>query len=504
MQWKNATTADQKKDGNGTKQPGSKQGAPAAPAAGDAPGSPTHRKPNQRQRQQQQRQRDGAAAGGGAGSAGAIATASPVPPESQELANAKARVRGLEGILDIDIKMFGESHRTTDAARTSLAIAVSEVERLTPAAAADSIGAMQVMQQDYDRYLGLLGPDDPIVTGLRARMDAANELRSETAVALEKAKKRLDLLLKHRPDETELIQTARATLDDAKIANGSKESDCYQSAETALNQAQATIDSMHLEIEAAVVELDAVQAKQKKLAADMVTALEVRDAAKKRLADRVVSISTLAPGILQPADVTTMSEKMQALASISQALHGKATKDGAVTLVDYQSVMDGIRDLLGAAPPTVFTESTTAEPQEGAPAAVAGVSGAAASPAAAATLSVAAVQARHDAREVQRLILEKKSQTERRADQLQLSEAYEAAAAAAGKITNLNQAWAACTHGLADDDLAGLSTDQIMATQWEYPTASPMAAAAAAIESRRSAAAAAQIEAATAHLAAGG
>ena len=138
--------------------------------------------------------------------------------------------------------------------------------------------------------------------------------------------------------------------------------------------------------------------------------------------ERIVSISTLAPNILQPADVVTMAEKMQKLDSITRAVHSKAAKEGGVQADLLQTIMDSVADLLSAAPSTVFTHSITAVPAEGAPAGSGGASGAAASPAAppTATLSVASAKAKHDAREVQRRLLEKQASNERRADQLLL------------------------------------------------------------------------------------
>ena len=113
---------------------------------------------------------------------------------------------------------------------------------------------MQSLQDDHDRYLAQLGPDNIVVKGLRAQLDTATQLQSPTAVAVEQAKTLLDLLLKHEPDDREAIQEARAALDAAKMGNGPRESDCYQSAETALKQATATVDSIHEEIEATRIE----------------------------------------------------------------------------------------------------------------------------------------------------------------------------------------------------------------------------------------------------------
>ena len=193
-----------------------------------------------------------------------------------------------------------------------------------------------------------------------------------------------------------------------------------------------------------------------------------------------MSISTMAPGILQPADVTTMSEKMQKLDTITRAVYCRATKDGGVATDMLQTIMEGVKDLLAAAPRSVFTESITAVPEEGAPAAGGGAGGAATSSAAppAAYMSVAAARARHDAREIQRRILEKQAHVERRADQLLLQEAHEAAdAAAAPPISTTvaqhqvgvpvsqaqRQRRAEETPGLGDDDMGHYSVDAIMA-----------------------------------------
>jgi len=93
-------------------------------------------------------------------------------------------------------------------------------------------------------------------------------------------------------------------------------------------------------------------------------------------------------------------------------------------------------------------------------------------------MSVAVAKARHDAREVQRRIFEKQAQVERRADQLLLQEAHEAADAAAAPPVSTTavqhqvgvpvsqaqrQRRAEETPGLGDDDMGRYSVDAIMA-----------------------------------------
>ena len=104
--------------------------------------------------------------------------------------------------------------------------------------------------------------------------------------------------MEHQPGEADAIRQARAALDAAKIANGSRESDCFQSAEAALKQAEEAVEAVHADIEATKAESIALLAKQQQQAADLVSALEARDAAKKRHAERVIAISSLAPSVL--------------------------------------------------------------------------------------------------------------------------------------------------------------------------------------------------------------
>ncbi len=186
------------------------------------------------------------------------------------------------------------------------------------------------------------------------------------------------------------------------------QSDCYQSAETAHKQAIVAVEAIHEQIAAAQAEDEALQAKKQKLAADLVIAVDARDAAKQRVLDRVVSISTLAPSILQPADVVAMAEQMQKLDAITRAVHQRGTRDGSVQADLLQQIMDGVADLLSAAPKSVFTESITSEPQapvaNGVVLASGGAGSNASTTAAPATPrnSVAALQAKIDTRERER------------------------------------------------------------------------------------------------------
>ena len=149
--------------------------------------------------------------------------------------------------------------------------------------------------------------------------------------------------------------------------------------------------------------------------------------------DRVVSISTLAPSILQPADVVAMAEKMQKLDLITRTVHQLGTRGGSVKVEQMQAIADCVADLLSAAPNTVFTQSITAVPVDGIDTAGGGSGGAAGSSATAApaTESIEALRAKFDAREVQRRTAEAKAQTERAADATILQHATEAAAVAA-------------------------------------------------------------------------
>jgi len=97
------------------------------------------------------------------------------------------------------------------------------------------------------------GADDPLVVGLRKKLEAGTAPESPTARAVREAKTLLDLLLEHDSDATERIQEARSALDHAKIANGPRESDCYHSAEAALKQAEDAVDAIHADIESVEV-----------------------------------------------------------------------------------------------------------------------------------------------------------------------------------------------------------------------------------------------------------
>ena len=93
----------------------------------------------------------------------------------------------MESLVDIELKVYGDGPQV-EAMRVKLAAATAEVDRILHAAdPTGSIAAMQSLQADHDRYLAQLGPDNAIVKGLRAQLDAATELASPTAAAVELA-----------------------------------------------------------------------------------------------------------------------------------------------------------------------------------------------------------------------------------------------------------------------------------------------------------------------------
>jgi hypothetical protein len=511
--WKDATD-EQKKCRGGT---GPTTAAPPAGAAAPAAAGGT---PWRRRQQQQQQQRNDDAAGGGRragrqpqqqqrqqqhGPNGA-GPRQAAPKESPELVAARARARVTGQIVDSCLLNYGDNI-TTDRARVKHDVATLEVERLLEDESADTQSAQkQELQHDYDKYLALLGADDPIVLGLRKKIDAGAVPESQTAVAVRNAKTLLDLLVDNEPDDHEGILEARSALDAAKIANGSRESDCYQSAEAAHKQAQDVVDAIHADIEATKTAFDAIVAKQQKQATDLLAATEARDAAKKRVQERMLAISTKAPGILQPSDVQTMSERMQRLDTVTRHVHGLGTQNGAVPVDAMQRVMDCVAELMRAAPSTVFTQSVTNEPQAtvagGLVIAGGGASGSAttggtpggppAQTAAAPTpcTSIAAMQAKFDARERERTAAAAReaervaaataaataaaaeaarASTERAAEAIALQAAYDAeaataaaAAAAAAAAQRRNDE----SPGLADGNVGHLSTDAVMAIQW--------------------------------------
>ena len=327
---------------------------------------------------------------------------------------------------------------------------MAEVERLLPGEpTGDQSAHLDQLQQDHDRYLGMLGADHSIVVSLRKQIEAGTAPESPTAVAVKQAKTLLDLLVEHEPDELEQIQEARSALDKAKIANGSRESDCYQSAEAALKQAEDAVDALQAEIEETKIAFDAVKAKQQKQAVDLVAAIDTRDAAKKRVLDRVVSISTQAPGILQPADVLTMSTAMQQLDTLTRTVHQLGTQNGGVPMEAMQRVADQVAVLMRSAPDTVFSPTVTSEPAAYvANGIVVAGGGSSSSPPAAAQAasqmpgaSTAALQAKFNARELERAAVETKAKNERAAEAAALRKAAAEEAAAAAATASVNRSF---------------------------------------------------------------
>ena len=358
VHWKNATAAQKAKPGGTTAAAGAAGGAAPAgggPVGGAPAAAPAARTP-WRQKQAERRQRQLQNGGGGAKAAAA-------PKESPELVAARAAVRAHETIVELYLGRYGEGTQVTEA-RATLDAATAEVERLLPAAATGDLSEyLAQLQNDYDRYLDMHGADDPIVVSLRKKLEAGTAPESPTARAVREAKQLLDLLVEHDPNAADRIQEARSALDKAKIANGSRESDCYQSAEAALKQAEDAVEAIHADIEATKTAYDAILAQQKKQAADLLAATETRDAAKKRVQDRMLAISTKAPGVLQPSDAQTMSERMQQLDTVVRHVHGLGTQHGGVPAEAMQRVMECVAQLMQAAPSTIFTQSVTSEPQ---------------------------------------------------------------------------------------------------------------------------------------------
>ena len=76
----------------------------------------------------------------------------------------------------------------------------------------------------------------------------------------------------------------------------------------------------------------------------------------------MLAISTKAPGVLQPSDVQTMSERMQQLDTLTRHVHGLGTQSGGVPVDAMQRIMECVAALMQAAPSTVFSTSVTSEP----------------------------------------------------------------------------------------------------------------------------------------------
>ena len=476
VHWKNASAAQKAKPG-GTAAAAAVAGttggaAPAggAPVGGAPAPAPATAAPWRQQRaaRQQRLQQNG-----GGGAHGPKTTAA--TKESPELVAARAAARAHESIVEIYLDRFGEGTQVT-LARTKLDAATAEVDRLLPKEPSTDQVARAALQQDYDRYLGTHGAEHPITVSLRKQLDSGTAPESTTAAAVRQARTLLDLLLEHQPDEVEQIREARSALDQAKIANGSRESDCYQSAEAALRQAEEAVDAIHAEIETTKTAYDAVVAKQQKQATELLAATEARDAARLRVQERMVAISTKAPGILQASDAQTMAERMQQLDTITRHVHGLSTQHGGATPEALQRVLDCVGALMQAAPSSVFTQSITTEPQAAVQGGLVVADGAAAScsqlapkpPVQSHGTSAAALQAKFDAREVERAAAETRANNERAAEAAAIQEAAAAEAAAAAAATAAASATAAA---LARAQAAGSTT----AVQYQVGATTAMA-----------------------------
>ena len=171
--------------------------------------------------------------------------------------------------------------------------------------------------------------------------------------------------------------------------------------------------------------------------------------------DRVVSISTQAPGILQPADVLTMSAAMQQLDTLTRTVHQLGTQNGGVPMEAMQRVADQVAVLMRSAPDTVFSPTVTNEPAADVANGVVIAGGGAAASTAPATpaqrstylasvmsnsaqppaqvpgTSTAALQAKFNARELERAASDTKAKNERAAEAAAIRQAVADGAAAA-------------------------------------------------------------------------
>ena len=95
------------------------------------------------------------------------------------------------------------------------------------------VGMLEVVESDFKRLDAETTADE---------MQAAHDYNAfmtdaQKSKAVKTAKKQLYDLIEFIPEDKEGIEAARVRLDAAKVANGAKESDCFQSAEAAFKNA---------------------------------------------------------------------------------------------------------------------------------------------------------------------------------------------------------------------------------------------------------------------------
>ena len=354
LQWKNATAA-QKLGPAKPKQQQQQQQQPKSPSVSLVHG----RQQPKQQQQQQQKQQPGKTAGGAAAGA---------PSDSEKaVAAARGLVAGHKSIHEL-------SFRWNKPDVTARHLAEWEAAK----------AALDALLADEAKGPGI-------------------EDGSLTAAAVKDAQQYLALLLEHAPDDVDTIQAARVQLDEAKIANGSREADCLQSAEAGAQAAADSVRDIHARIATNKEQAAAIAEEATELGKELITAVDHQQACNRRVQDRIMSLSTKAPGILQIDDAIALSEHMQALNTLSQGMQAMSMREGGVPAEQLQGLFGTISALMRAAPAEVFTFSITDEvPSTVGAATLAG----APPPAAPAPGSVAELQARFTQREAQRARVE--------------------------------------------------------------------------------------------------
>ena len=355
LQWKNATAAQKLGPAKPKQQQQQQQQQPKSPSVSLVHG----RQQPKQQQQQQQKQQPGKTGGGAAAGA---------PSDSEKaVAAARGLVAGHKSIHELSLRWN------------------------KPDVTARHLAEWEAAEAALDALLA----DEAKGPGI--------EDGSLTAAAVKDAQQYLALLLEHAPDDVDTIQAARVQLDEAKIANGSREADCLQSAEAGAQAAADSVRDIHARIATNKEQAAAIAEEATELGKELITAVDHQQACNRRVQDRIMSLSTKAPGILQIDDAIALSEHMQALNTLSQGMQAMSMREGGVPAEQLQGLFGTISALMRAAPAGVFTTSITDEaPSTVGAATLAG----APPPAAPAPGSVAELQARFTQREAQRARVE--------------------------------------------------------------------------------------------------
>ena len=432
------------------------------------------------------------------GKANSAPRAAKIVEVSDELHDARKELEKQEGLVKLCQDIYGPDCQHAMEHQTKADAATAEIERLSGnAAAAAETPDVDDLQDVYDRLCSMFAESDALVVAAKQKLEAAKTQSSPTANEVKKVRALLKALCAEDIRDEARIQEVRTLLDEKMRANGSSESDCYKSAEDSHKHAAKAVTALREKKLQQEAERDALNESIQETDDAIEAAVVAEEAAKKRLDDRRASISTHAPGVLQPADVQSMGSAMQRMHTVllhALAVGQSTTGPGHITNDQLQSIADTYKELMHSAPSDVF--GATVAPPVPQSAVVGGAvaagngggDGSTAMPTAAATAVAAAgglpaeavVQLQQQQTQANPDVANLRAQLAAREQQRAAEAAAQQARAKADREADellLRQALAAAAHsipvgacgetsGTADGDLGSISADAIMGLEW--------------------------------------